>query len=70
MTGAPRGYPKTSSLGRMQGPSISADRTKRYGWGKHGILVVDQNDSRLTNHERQIINRLGNKLYGPRFQEA
>ncbi len=62
MNGGPR-KPK-SSLSRLQGPTINAEATKVYGWNRYGILVVAENDDRLTWPERELIRRLGDKLYG------
>jgi hypothetical protein len=41
-----------------------AEEVKREGWHKHGILVVSEQDQRLTWPERTLIRQLGEKLYG------
>jgi hypothetical protein len=42
------------------------DQVKRAGWVEYGILVVNENDHRLTSPERQVIRQLGEKLFGKR----
>lgn len=37
---------------------------KREGWEMHGILVVSVDDKRLDFVDRQMIERLGKRLYG------
>jgi hypothetical protein len=39
---------------------------KRTGWRQHGILVVAEQDPRLSWPERELIRQLGVKLYGER----
>ena len=53
-----------SSLNRVQGFTISAEATKVFGWNSHGILVVAENDTRLTWVEQELVRQLGEKLYG------
>ena len=53
-----------SSLGRVQGSTINAEGTKVFGWHSHGILVVAENDTRLTWVEQELVRQLGEKLYG------
>ena len=62
MNGGPR-EPR-SCISRLQGPTINAEPTKVYGWNQHGILVVAENDGRLTWVERELVRNLGEKLYG------
>ncbi len=62
MNGGPR-EPR-SCLSRMQGPTINAEATKIYGWNRHGILVVSEDDDRLSWVERELVRNLGEKLYG------
>lgn len=67
------GGPKSpqSPLARMQGPTVNAEETKVFGWNLHGILVVSENDGRLTWVERDLVRNLGEKLYGRgRHQEV
>ena len=58
-----------SSLGRVQGSTINAEGTKVFGWNRHGILVVAENDTRLTSVEQELVRQLGAKLYGRRQRE-
>ena len=37
---------------------------KRQGWREQGVLVIAENDDRLTWPEREMIRQLGEKLYG------
>nr|CRH06159.1 conserved protein of unknown function [Candidatus Magnetococcus massalia] len=53
-----------SCLARMQAPTINAEATKIFGWNHHGILVVAEDDDRLTWPERELIRQVGEKLYG------
>ena len=62
MNGGPR-QPR-SPLGRMQASTIDAEGTKVFGWNRHGILVVSENDDRLTWVEKELVRSLGEKLYG------
>lgn len=62
MSGGPKS--PSSPLARLQGPTINAEATKVHGWNSHGILVVAENDERLTWVERELVQQLGNKLYG------
>jgi hypothetical protein len=55
-----------SHLGRCQPERIDAEAEKRAGWREHGILVVTEQDPRLSWPERELIRQLGAKLYGER----
>jgi hypothetical protein len=55
-----------SYLGRHQAERIDPDLQKRFGWPEHGILVVAEEDGRLTWPERELIRQVGFKLYGKR----
>ena len=46
-----------------------ADEIKREGWREQGILVIAAEDGRLTWPERELVRRLGEKLYGPQPAE-
>jgi hypothetical protein len=48
------------------GERRSAEQVKRDGWLEYGILVVDEDDQRLTWPERQLIRQLGERLFGKR----
>ena len=53
-----------SQLGRHPPTPLDVEVEKRAGWQKHGVLVVAEQDPRLTRSERQIVRRVGEKLYG------
>jgi hypothetical protein len=59
-----------SHLGRHQPRSIDPEAEKRSGWRRHGILVVAEQDSRLSWPERELIRQLGAKLYGQRSEDG
>ncbi len=40
------------------------EQVKREGWREQGVLVIAENDHRLTWPEREMIRQLGKKLYG------
>ena len=48
------------------GERRSAELVKRDGWLEYGILVVNEDDQRLTWPERQLIRQLGERLFGKR----
>ena len=68
MIGGPQ--PPRSCLSRPQGISINAEATKVYGWKSHGILVVAENDARLSWLEKETVRQLGEKLYGQGCMEV
>lgn len=39
---------------------------KRDGWLERGVLVIAEDDQRLTWPERELVRQLGAKLYGKR----
>jgi hypothetical protein len=55
-----------SYLGRHQPKPLDPEAEKRAGWRKHGILVVAEQDARLSWPERELVRQLGAKLYGQR----
>ena len=55
-----------SHLGCHQPKRIDVEAEKRTGWRQHGILVVAEQDPRLSWPERELIRQLGVKLYGER----
>ncbi len=57
-------YP--SPLGRMQATPMDVEATKRQGWREQHLLVVSDEDERLDFMERQMIRRIGERLYGER----
>ena len=59
-----------SSLGRVQ-PRQPLDTEelatmRRAAWRLQGVLVVGEDDTRLTWPERELVKQLGSKLYGSR----
>ena len=40
------------------------DEVKRDGWRRQGVLVIAENDERLSWPERELVRQLGEKLYG------
>ncbi|WP_449413201.1 hypothetical protein [Pandoraea soli] len=57
-------YP--SPLGRMQPDPVDLDAVKQRGWQDQHILVVNESDARLDFVEREIVRRIGERLYGSR----
>ncbi|MFM7008187.1 MAG: hypothetical protein ACKO0Z_02440 [Betaproteobacteria bacterium] len=55
-------YP--SPLGRAQPIPMDVERTKREGWQNSHLLVIAANDQRLDFLEQQLIESIGNRLYG------
>ncbi len=51
-------------LGRLQPDTPDLDAIKQNGWRDQHILVVSENDERLDFVEREIVRRIGNRLYG------
>ncbi|MFC6689160.1 hypothetical protein [Jhaorihella thermophila] len=51
--------------GRRRDP----EQVKREGWLEQGIFAVDVDDPRLTWPERELVEQLGTRLYGPRPEE-
>ena len=48
------------------GQRRSPDEVKRDGWREQGLLAVSVDDQRLTWLERELVEQLGTRLYGPR----
>lgn len=42
------------------------EQVKRDGWHEQRVLAVSLDDPRLTWPERELVEQLGAKLYGPR----
>ena len=59
-----------SHLGRHQPNSIDPEVEKRTGWRRHGILVVAEQDPRLSWPEQELVRQLGTKLFGRRSEEG
>ena len=58
--------PYRCPLGRIQPVAVDSEALKRDGWREQKILVVSERDERLDIVEREIIRRLGERLYGGR----
>ncbi|MDD3030627.1 MAG: hypothetical protein PHS57_10210 [Alphaproteobacteria bacterium] len=48
------------------GHRTDPERIKREGWSTQGILVVQKDDKRLSWPEKELIQQVGEKLYGKR----
>jgi hypothetical protein len=46
------------------GTRRSTEEVKREGWQEMGVLVIATDDQRLTWPERELVQQLGDKLYG------
>jgi hypothetical protein len=55
-----------SYLGRHQPKPVDPEAQKRAGWHRHGILVVAEQDPRLSWPGQKLVRQLGAKLYGRR----
>ncbi|CAJ3063197.1 Uncharacterised protein [Burkholderia pseudomallei] len=53
-----------SSLARHQPVNMDVEAAKRDGWQRQRILVVAEHDERLDFVERELVRRIGNRLYG------
>ena len=51
-------------LGRLQPEHTDLSAIKEKGWRDQGILVVNATDERLDFVEREIVRRIGERLYG------
>jgi len=56
--------PYRCPLGRMQPERVDVEAVKQRGWLEDHILVVSDTDTRLDFIEREIIRRIGERLYG------
>lgn len=53
-----------ASLGRIQPRPMDVEATKQEGWKAMHLLVISPEDARLAAHERDLIRRIGERLYG------
>ncbi|WP_197388551.1 hypothetical protein [Ralstonia pseudosolanacearum] len=53
-----------SALARTQPEAIDPEAFKRQGWRDQRILVVNESDVRLDFLERELVRRIGERLYG------
>ena len=51
-------------LGRLQPQITDLDAIKEQGWRDQNILVVNAEDKRLDYLERELVRRIGERLYG------
>ncbi|MFM2007857.1 MAG: hypothetical protein RLZZ09_3512 [Pseudomonadota bacterium] len=51
-------------LGRLQPQTTDLEVVKRIGWQQDHILVVKDDDERLDFVEKEIVRRIGERLYG------
>lgn len=51
-------------LARLQPEPMDVEAVKRQGWREQRVLVVSQDDARLDWTERELIRRIGERLYG------
>ena len=51
-------------LGRLQPQVTDLEVMKRNGWRDQHVLVVSEQDDRLDFIEREIVRRIGERLYG------
>jgi len=56
--------PYRCALGRLQPQVTDLDAMKERGWRDQRILVVNEADERLDFVEREIVRRIGERLYG------
>ncbi len=53
-------------LGRLHPERTDPEIIKRDGWREEGILVISPDDDRLDWIERELVERIGERLYGQR----
>ncbi|CAH0443898.1 hypothetical protein [Ralstonia pseudosolanacearum] len=53
-----------SALARTQPEVTDLEAFKRQGWREQRILVVTESDNRLDFLERELVRRIGERLYG------
>ena len=53
-------------LGRLQPEPMDVEAVKRRGWREQRLLVVSLEDDQLDGMERELIRRIGERLYGAR----
>ena len=58
-------HPYRCALARLIPEPVDTEAVKREGWREQHILVVNVADERLDFVERELVRRLGERLYGP-----
>ena len=56
--------PYRCALNKAQSAAMDLDAIKRSGWQDQHILVVSDQDERLDFIERELVRRIGDRLYG------
>ena len=56
--------PYRCALARLQPQVTDLDAIKEQGWRDQHILVVNAQDERLDYLERELLQRIGERLYG------
>ncbi len=56
--------PYRCALNKAQPAAMDLDAIKRSGWQDQHILVVSDQDERLDFVERELVRRIGDRLYG------
>lgn len=56
--------PYRCPLGKLQPNVTDLEAIKESGWREQHILVVNEADDRLDFVEREIVRRIGERLYG------
>jgi len=56
--------PYRCPLGKLQPNTTDLNAIKETGWREQHILVVNEADERLDFVEREIVRRIGERLYG------
>ena len=59
-----RKSPYKCPLGALQPNAADAETVKRDGWLRQGILVVSKDEGSLDFIEKEIVRRIGDRLYG------
>ena len=62
-------HPYRCPLNKTQPTAMDLDAIKRSGWQDQHILVVSDRDERLDFVERELVRRIGDRLYGPGEQD-
>ncbi len=57
-------HPYRCPLNKAQPTVMDLDAIKRSGWQDQHILVVSDRDERLDFVERELVRRIGDRLYG------
>lgn len=58
------------ALARLQpDPCPDTEQIKSEGWRDQQILVISPDDARLDCVERELLRRIGDRLYGPKERQ-